>query len=435
MAEPVQEINFFDPQVNDCPFPAYRRLRDERPVWQDPVTKFFVLSRYEDIRAAILDTARFTNQVALSNAGAAMKPDDPEKARELLEAVALEEEVQRLYAETGWTPAANLDALDEPPHMELRRLFDYAFAPARITDLDPFVETLAYRLVDGWLDDGHCELIAQWAVPLPLYVIGRQIGVAEEDMPRIKAWTDAWVQRMGLAQTPSERIWSTEMEIEAQHYLQPIYDRLRREPDDSLLSVLVNREVPEWGRTLTDEELHSEVIVDLFVGGSETTTNALAAGVVELIEHPELWERLSADPDAHLETFVEEIVRLEAPVRALMRQTATEIELHGVTIPEGALVLLLYGSANRDERRFRCPDGVDLERRRPRSHLGFGTGSHHCLGAPLARRELYYGFRALIERVGEMRFTPGAEPLSYQPNLFFRALRELHVDFTPRGSR
>jgi cytochrome P450 len=253
--------------------------------------------------------------------------------------------------------------------------------------------------------------------------------VPEEDMPRIKEWTDAWVQRMGLAQTPEERIWSTEMEIEAQQYLQPIYERLREQPDDTLLSVIVNREVPEWGRRLTNEELHSEVIVDLFVGGSETTTNAIAAGVVKLIEQPELWARLKEDPDAYLETFIEEVVRLEAPVQALMRQVSEDIELHGTTIPEGSLVLLLYGSANRDERRFECPADIDLERKKPRSHLGFGTGSHHCLGAPLARRELYYGFRALLERLDRMWFAEGANDFSYQPNYFFRALKELHVGF------
>ncbi len=295
------------------------------------------------------------------------------------------------------------------------------------------MEELANRLVDDFLADGRCELVSQLAVPLPLYVIGRQIGVPEEDMPRIKEWTDAWVQRMGLAQTPEERIWSTEMEIEAQQYLQPIYDRLREEPDDSLLSVIVNREVPEWGRRLTNEELHSEVIVDLFVGGSETTTNALAAGVVKLIEEPEVWERLQAEPDSYLETFIEEVVRLEAPVQALMRQVSEDVELHGVTIPEGSLVLLLYGSANRDERRFECPADIDLERKKPRSHLGFGTGSHHCLGAPLARREMYYGFKALLDRIERMWFVEGANDFTYQPNYFFRALKELHIGFEAKA--
>ena len=107
-------------------------------------------------------------------------------------------------------------------------------------------------------------------------------------MPRIKAWTDAWVQRLGLMQTFEERIWSAREEIEAQHYFQPIFERLRVQPEDTLLSDLVNSEIPEWGRPLTDDELHAEMMADLFVGGSETTTNALAGGVRMLIEHPDV---------------------------------------------------------------------------------------------------------------------------------------------------
>src|SRR6476620_767560 len=127
MTEPQAEINFFDPAVNDCPWPAYETLRDDLPVWKDPVTNFYVLSRYEDIRSAIFDTKRFTNRVALSNARTEMQPDDPEKAAELLEAAKLEERITELYEQKGWVPAANLDAMDEPEHMQLRRLFDYAF--------------------------------------------------------------------------------------------------------------------------------------------------------------------------------------------------------------------------------------------------------------------------------------------------------------------
>ena len=129
--------------------------------------------------------------------------------------------------------------------------------------------------------------MSQYAVPLPLYVIGRQVGVPDEDLPKIKGWTDKWVKRMGLMQTDEEAEESVLAEIEAQHYFQPRFEKLRREPDDTLLSTLVNREIPEWGRPLNDNELHAEMMADLFVGGSETTTNALAAGVILLIEHPD----------------------------------------------------------------------------------------------------------------------------------------------------
>ena len=434
MSSPTQEINFFDPATNACPYDAYATLREEAPVWKDPVTGIFMLTRYDDIRRALIDTETFTNRIgnAAGNSEKAVDPGDHEKAAQLREAAATEERIVGLYEEKGWVPVPTLDAKDEPEHMQLRRLFDHAFRPAKVKELDPLVEELAYRLMDECLATERCEWVSQFAIPLPLYVIGIQVGVPEEDMPRIKAWTDAWVQRLGLAQSADQRIWSVEMEIEAQNYFQPIYDRLRSEPDDSFLSVLVNQEIPEWGRTLTDAELHSEIMADVFVGGTETTTNALSAGVMLLVRHPEVWEQLTSDPDRYLPSFVEEVLRVESPVQGLLREVSADVELHGVTIPAGSPVMLRYGAANRDEERFACPADIDLERKQPRTHLAFGTGTHHCLGAPLARRELFYGFKALVDRVEAVAFVEGANDFAYQPNYFLRALEGLHVELTPR---
>ena len=153
----------------------------------------------------------------------------------------------------------------------MRKLFDAAFKPSAIREIDGYVEEVAYRLVDDFIGAGRCEWVSQLAIPLPLYVIGRQVGVPDEDLPQIKVWTDAWIKRMGLMQTHDEMRWSVEMEIEGQHYFQKLFDKLRAEPDDTLLSSLVNTEVAEWGRPLTDNELHAEMFADVFVGGAETT--------------------------------------------------------------------------------------------------------------------------------------------------------------------
>ena len=315
--------------------------------------------------------------------------------------------------------------------MALRRLFDFAFRPAAIRGLDALVEELAYRLIDDVLEAGECDWVAQFAVPLPLYVIGRQMGFADAELPRIKYFTDAWIRRMGLMQDEDDMRRSVQIEAETREYFQKHFDRLRREPDDTLLNVLVNREIPEWGRPLTDNELHTEVMSDLFVGGSETTTNALSAGVMLLIEQPDAWRRLKADPEAYLEPFVEEVLRLESPVQGLLRETRVDVELHGVTIPAGSVVQLRFGAANRDERQFECPRDVKLDRKRPRGHLAFGVGAHHCLGAPLARRELYFGFKALVDRVDELWYVDGGDALEYRPSYFLRIMESLHVGFRP----
>lgn len=431
---PVDDIDFFDPATNDCPYHAYQRLRDEAPMWQDPHTGMFVATRYDDIKQILANPAVFTNAVG-SAAGMtekAVKPTDPEEARKAAQAAEEEKVLARLYQDEGWQPVATLDALDPPRHLELRRMFDHAFRPGRIKQLDPFVEQLTNRLFDEFIDDRECEWVKAVAIPLPLYVIGRQMGVPEQDMPQIKAWTDAWVQRLGLMQTFDERLWSARQEIEAQHYFQPIFERLREHPEDTLLSDLVNKEIPEWGRPLTDAELHSEMMADLFVGGSETTTNALSAGVRMLIEQPDVWDELRSDPERHLPTFIEEVVRLEGPVQGLLREVAVDTELHGVLLPAGSVVNLRFAAANRDERAYDRPTELDLEREKPKAHLGYGFGGHYCLGAPLARRELYWGFKVLTERIERMWFLEDRNDFRYQPNYFLRALLQLHIGFEPR---
>ena len=427
------DVSFFDPQVNKCPYPAHQVLRDEAPVWQDPTTGMYVITRYEDVKAILKDPDVYTNRVG-SAAGMTEKAVRPTDPAELAKFEAAEEEarvIAEAYETRGWQPVATLDAMDAPVHMQLRRMFSHAFRPARIAELDPYVESLAHRLIDGFIDQGRVDWVEGFAVPLPLYTIGKQMGVPEEDMPRIKKWTDAWVQRLGLMQTPEERLWSVNQEIEAQQYFQPIFERLREQPEDTLLSDLVNKPIPEWGRTLNDNELHSEMMADFFVGGSETTTSALASGMVMLVERPDVWDRLVSDPEAHLPAFVEEVVRLEGPVQTLLRETSQDVVLHGVEIPAGSVVSLRFGAANRDEREYECPAELDLDRPRPKGHLGYGLGAHVCMGAPLARRELYFGFRTVLERF-ERIWLSEDNSFDYQPSYFLRGLKALHVEFTPR---
>jgi cytochrome P450 len=407
------DISLFDPEFQECPYPAYEVLRNEAPVWRDPQTGMFVVTRFEDVRSVLLDTENFAS--GLGGQGG------PRTERA--------ERMQQLYRDHGWLPGPTLAARDDPEHRQMRAMFNEAFRPGRIKGLDPFVEQTARRLVDTFIDEGRCEWVSAMAVPLPLTVIGKQMGANEADLMRIKAWTDAWIKRLGGMQTEDEERWSVEMEIEAQHYFQPIFERLRREPDDSLISELVNRVVPEWGRPLSDNELHAEMMADTFVGGSETTTNALSAGIMLLVENPRAWQQLKSDPDQYLRPFLEEVLRLESPVQGLFRTAARDVDLAGVTIPKGSLVNVRYAAANRDEREFECPAEMDLERAKPGRHLTFGSGTHHCLGAPLARRELWWGFKAFFDRVDDIWFIEGANDFSHAPNISLRILKELHIGF------
>lgn len=417
-ADPV-DFDFLDPDISGNPYAAYAVLRREAPVYRDPRTGFVVLTRYDDVRRVLLDTETFSSQRFQAEPKKQVFP-------------ARQQRIRALYETKGWLPAPSLAGYDDPRHREIREVFTRAFRAGRIKLLDPFVARVARELVDVFAPRGECELVRALAVPLPLIVIGQQMGVPREDIWKIKAWTDAWIQRLGMMLTEEQEIWSVEMEIEAQHYFQRIYERLRAQPDDTVLSDLIN--TPMGDRLLSDNELHAHMMADTFVGGSETTTNALSGGVWLLCQFPDQYAKLDADPERYLRTFIEEVLRLESPVQGLFRVAARDVELHGVTIAKGATVNARYAAANRDPAQFENPDALDLERKNAATHLAFGTGVHHCLGAPLARRELYWGFKSLLERAGNIRLAPGRNELAIAPNYCLRALRELHVVFDERES-
>jgi len=411
----LEEAALADVEVLECPYPTYDLLREQAPVWQDPATGLYVITRYDDLRKILLDTEHYSNWRASND-----HDNLTGTARKAFE----------LFKEEGWVPAASLAGRDDPEHKQMRAVFDKAFRPKRIVEIDPEVEALAYRLVDDFIDDGHCDVVKQFAVPLPLIIICRQMGAPEEDIWQIKEWTEAWIKGGGFGLTEEQVMWSTRMEIEAQHYFQAIFERLRQKADDTLLSDLVNTVIPEWGRPLNDNELHCHMMQDTFVGGSETTTNALSAGIMLLDKNPDVWHKLKSDPEKYLRTFCEEVVRLEGPVQGLTRTAKSDMELHGVKIPKGSTLMVRFAAGNRDPEHFACPNDLDVERGNAASHLGFSSGTHYCMGAPLARRELYWGFKAFVDNVAEFSLAEGRNDLRHFPNYALRALNELHIEFT-----
>ncbi len=413
------DVDLFDLETQQCPYDAYRRLRDEAPAYQCPHTGMYIITRFEDVRRVLTDADNFISRLASLTA-----PADPSPR---------EKRINDLFEQEGWLPAPTLAGRDDPNHKQMRSLFDDAFSPRRVKALDPEVRDLAYRLIDDFIDAGHCDWVRQFAVPLPLLIIGRQMGADPDDIWKIKDWTEAFFHRISMMLDEEAELATVRKQIEAQHYFQPIFERLREQPDETLLSVLVNQVIEEWGRPLNDNELHAEMMADTFVGGSETTTNAISAGMKLLIEQKDVWEKLKSDPERYLRPFTEEVLRLESPVQSLMRATAQDVEIGGTVIPAGSLVNVRYAAANRDERRFENPDEIDLERKGAGGHMAFGSGTHHCLGAPLARRELIWAFTALVDRVDDMWFAEGKNDFAYHPHFLLRSLKALHIEFAPRA--
>jgi cytochrome P450 len=411
-------LTFMDPDIIECPYPTYDKVLEENPVFLDPVGQFYVISRYEDVRNALLDPELFASGDFISKLRDNVQSQRAERATEQ-------------FAERGWVPRPSVLMLPSERHRNVRKVFERALRAGRIKEIDPLMRDTAYDLVEGFASDGQCDIVQQFAVPFPLIVITTQAGAPKEDIWKIKAWTDAWINRLGMMLTDDEDAHAVEMEIEAQHYFKKIIDRLRAAPDETVLSDLVNTPM-DTGETLTDSELFTHLIADTFVAGSETTTNAISAGIMLLCQNQDWYDKLQTDQEKYLRPFVEEVLRIESPVQGLFRMAARDIQLHGVTIPEGSVIQLRYGAANRDHRHFGCPAEFNPDRESPGSHLAFGSGIHHCVGAPFARRELYWAFKAFLDRVEGLRLTEGKNDFRHMPSIMHRALERLYVSFEPR---
>ncbi|MDJ0644235.1 MAG: cytochrome P450, partial [Erythrobacter sp.] len=172
-------INLFDPELQQCPYAAYKRLRDEAPVYNIPGTDMWVVSRYEHVREVLMDPERFSSSAVESQFRASA--GDIERAQMVMDR----------FAEKGWVPAATLNGRDDPNHKQMRAMFNQAFKPSKIKEIDPEVERLSYDLIDGFIAEGQCEWVRQFCIPLPLFIIGEQMGAKREDIWKIKRWTDA----------------------------------------------------------------------------------------------------------------------------------------------------------------------------------------------------------------------------------------------------
>lgn len=332
----------------------YRILRDHHPVYRNEERGSWALTRYEDVRAAATDDWLFSSeQTSIS---------------------------------TGLLPM--LVNLDPPRHDQLRNLLSKAFTPRRIANLEAEIRRIARELVDPIAASGSGDVLRGLASPLPSRVIGSLIGIPSERREAFVEWTDALVSADPHKENTGDLFPAIYGEFEK------LLAERRAEPQDDLMSALVAAEID--GQHLSQEELLGFCAL-LVIAGNDTTTNLIANGAVLLAQNPDQRAEIVAHP-ALLGGAIEEMLRVETPVQALPRIATSKTELHGVTIPAGDEVSLVWGAANRDERRFDDPDRFDIHRRN-NQHLAFGHGKHFCMGANLARLEARIAFEELLLRM------------------------------------
>ncbi len=390
-------FNPFDPDIRYDPFPLYARARREHPVFVHeglPVASVF---RYDDIHAILKDPTTWSN-IFPPPPGVVLRDDLP--------------------------PSMLMQ--DPPEHTRLRGLVNQAFTPRMIRRLEPRMEEIAHQLLDAALAERQVDLVQALTYPLPVIVIAEMIGVPMDHRDQFKEWSDGLVENLGLGIMGPEPPEVIERELrlidELRAYFTQLVAERRARPREDLLSGLVAAEL-EGSRLTFDEML--QMLVLLLVAGNETTTNLIGNAAIELMQHPDQLERLRAHPEL-MPTAIDEVLRFASPVQVDVRRAARTVEVAGHTIAADTNVLLLLGSANRDETVFDRPDTFDIGRADNR-HLAFGFGPHYCIGANLARMEAQVAIRVLLQRTKTFRRTDD-EKLPLHPSFIFRGFTRIPVE-------
>jgi cytochrome P450 len=309
--------------------------------------------------------------------------------------------------------------MDPPDHTRVRKLVNKAFTPKRIAALRGHIEALVTSLLDEAAARGRFDVIHDLAEPLPAIVIAELLGVPASDHRQFREWSSALISG-AASPSPEARAAASVAGQRLFAYLADTIAERRRAPREDLISAMI--EAQEEREALSDAELLATSNL-LLLAGHETTTNLIGNGMLALLREPEAWRRLCAEP-ALLPTAVEELLRYDGPVQATLRVALEDVELDGHVIPAGALVLVSIGAANHDPTTFASPDALELARD-PNPHLGFGFGTHFCLGAPLARLEAQLAFAGLTRRFPALTLVD--ECPQYRPNPILRGIARLDV--------
>jgi cytochrome P450 len=362
------EFNPFAPEVQQNPYPYFTHLRNHSPVYWVESLQSWAVSRYEDVAYIAKNTQVFSSAPIIP---AILGDQNP-------------------VPEVNWLISA-----DPPAHTHLRKLVSKAFTPRMVGELEPRIKEIVAQLLDHIEEQGgEFDLVRDFSTPLPLMVIAEMLGVEPERYREFKQWSDDMIRATGGAVvSPAERERLRGSMDDLRHYFEQAIEDRRRNPGDDLISALVRAE--EEREALTAREVLAMCLL-LLLGGNETTTNLIGNTVMTLLSHPAELAKVRGDLTI-VPQMIEEMLRYEAPAQALLRVATADTAIAGEAIRAGSGIMILYGSANRDERQFPNPDTFDVMRN-SRDHLAFGFGIHHCIGAPLARLEARIAMDAFLRR-------------------------------------
>jgi len=398
------EYDFFDAELQRCPFEFYRALRREAPVYREPHTGFYLISRYDDIMEVKRNVRVFSSKIMK----AVTKLPPPEALA--------------LYRQGRKRPQT-LQRSDPPEHNRYRKLIGKTFSIARVQKMVPYIGGVVSELLGRVPPDGVLDWVKDYAVPLPCFIIADQLGVPRADALKLKIWSDGLLDPAGRMVSKEREIECARLTLEFQEYFAAKIEERRRSPQDDILSDLSSRLDGE--DPFTVEEVLN-MLEQLMTGGNESTTSLLASVMLTLIRAPGELRLLRSEP-GRIANFIEEVLRTESPVQSNFRVALEDAEIAGTRIPRGSVVVLRYGAANRDEARFEESETFDSCRRNVREHIAFGAGIHHCPGSMLARQETLQTVTELLSRFERFELLIEQRDLEYHPSSLLRGLRALPV--------
>jgi cytochrome P450 len=413
IAQQQPDAGGFDPSLLDPPWPFHAQLREHAPVMKVDQLGFHLVTRFEDAERIVKDPETFSSSFpGMFGTGLSFAPSTPSK----------EEAHAKGYA---WKPT--LFFSDPPEHRRHRGVLQHAFSPRRVRQLEEMIQRLCDDVYDRLDTRAPVDFATEVAFELPVMVIGEMVGVEPKDRERFRYWADAVVRRLGEQLSEEEDIRLIEAYVDSQNYFAAQIELRRRQPRDDFLSDVVNATL-DGEDPLTLEELLAIVTI-LPVAGTETTAGLIGLTLLHLLDEPADMERCREDPP-FLDAVIEETLRHQSPIQAWFRRATREVELSGVTVPKDAMLLVIYASANRDERHWECAAEFRPGREHIKDHIAFGKGPHYCIGNALARSEARIAIRTLLDRYGEVELAPGAEPV-FRTNLVHRMLEHLSIQVKP----
>jgi cytochrome P450 len=409
--KPLDQINFFAPDVLEDPFEFYQAALAERPVFKVPGTNIYLVLGYDLISEACKRIDDFSNDFGAVLSG--QRAQDPDV---------------KAILDEGWPQRDTMLTADPPAHTRYRKLVNLAFSMRRVDAMEADIRSIARGLLDQVAPKGRAEFVHDFAVPLPVAVIAEQIGLSRDDTPMVKRWSDAFADRLGGMISKQRELECAREIVDFQKFMKVKLDERRARPVDDLLSDLVNARI-EDERPLDDAELLS-ILQQLMVAGNETTTSTMAGGLLLLIQNPAELAKVRADRSL-IPNMVEEMLRLESPSAGLWRVVKRDAELGGVQIPAGSMLMVRFAAGNRDPSKYENPDAFVADRANARTQMAFGKGIHMCVGNMLARKELVVAFEEILDRLDDIALAPGAD-LSHVPNMLLRGLKRLDITFRDR---